>query len=247
MQRSSDPDYVLVELDAVQLEFYVAVGLSGDKRGLADINNPDFDVHLQTLSILSGKSYAELLAAYRSGDKKVEAQRTAAKPSTFKPLYGGEKGTAKEEKYFKWFRQHYAGIYDMQCGWLRQAEATGKVSMPTGMEFFWPDLEYKHGTAFRKGKPIKASVFNYPIQYLATGEIIPLALMGVYNKTSKLRVRITNTVHDSIFAEVHRSDLEQYKAACCAVFSEIDIMLKTRYNVNWTLPIKCEFKTIGGK
>ena len=74
---------VVCEADAPQLEFRVAAFLGNDARAKKDISE-GFDVHQATADTLG-------------------VSRQNAKAFTFKPLFGGNSGTPREKKYYKYF------------------------------------------------------------------------------------------------------------------------------------------------
>lgn len=217
-----DKDYVYVEADGMQLEFVVAAYLGQDSVAIANIRDPNFDAHIQTATVMHDPSfegeidpdmYSSLLQRKREGDKEVKGWRQDAKPDTFKPLYGGTKGTPLQERYYQWFQNNYAELYATQESWVNEVLGTGRMVTPWGMRFYWDYYMTPNGTPMdkRKHKSIVPAIFNYAVQSLATAEIIPIALVYLYHKVKAagLRVKFVNTVHDSVNAEVHKDDLEQ--------------------------------------
>lgn len=254
LQKSRDPDYYITSADASQLEFRVAAFLGQDAIAMADLRRPDFDAHIQTLTVMLSGSwdqalYDSLFARWKAGDKEVKLQRasnTLTKSHTFKPLYGGEKGSGVEMAYYAWFREHYSGISATQDKWLATVEETGELRTLTGLTFFWDDIEHRRdGVAIdsKTGRPIRPSVCNYPVQYLATGEIVLIALICLWRRVqrAKLRVRFTNTVHDNIDAEVHKDDMEAYKEAVSKAFTtDVFAYLKAVYGIDFNTPLGYE-------
>lgn len=264
-QVSGDPDYDISDADGKQLEFRGAVELSGDAKGLADILNPAFDAHLQTLTVMlngvfSADVYADLLARYRAGDKEVKWQRNdnkLCKSHTYKPLFGGERGTKVQEAYYKWFRENYSGITE-ECGrWLKEVESCSELHTRTGFIFRY-DVGWRErkkylrgrqvGTEMvalnaRTGKLLKPSVFNHPVQQFATGECIPIAVVCLYYrvKLTRIRARLTNTVHDSVSGKVHKEDGPQWCEAVRGAFTEdTDRWLSECYGIDLIVPLGCE-------
>ena len=243
----SDPDYLMVEADGSQLEFRVAAYLGQDKQAMHDIADPDFDIHIQTAATMHERDYNELLAAFRAGDKAVAELRTDAKPDTFKPLYGGSQGTPEQERYYRAFRDIYRDLFHTQEGWVSQVLGSGKLVTPWGLRFYWDYYIDDTGTAKGKDnhKPISQAIFNYPVQSLATAEIIPIALIALFRRcrARSLRVRFVNTVHDSVVAEVHKADLEQYKQVVVKAFTtDVYMYLQDVYGMAFNVPLGCEIK-----
>lgn len=240
-----DTDYVMVESDGSQLEFRVAAFLGQDSRAIADIRNPDFDAHVQSASIMNSRDYAELLAEYRAGSKKAKELRRIAKTDTFKPLYGGSQGTPEQEEYYRWFQSNYGELYATQEGWVSDVLATGKLVTPWGLRFYWDFYLSQSGTPMdrKEHKSIKPSIFNYPVQSLATAEIIPIAMFYLHYRCKRagLRVTLVNTVHDSIVAEVHKEDLTKYTELVKQAFTDdVYRYLRRVYGMEFNVPMGCE-------
>jgi hypothetical protein len=206
------------DIDGAQLEFRAAAFLGNDAQAKADIDNPRFDAHIQTLTFMlnggvwSQEKYDDLLDRYRAGDKDIKHQRAdnaLCKSHTFKPLFDGSRGTPEQEAYYEWFKKKYHGIASACKANLELVERGKCVRVCGGMEFRW-NVEHRNGRCYNKvsGKPVSPSVYNYWIQYFATGEMIPLALIYLFYRirTHKLRARLTNTVHDSATGYVHKED-----------------------------------------
>lgn len=249
-----DPDYVYVEADGAQLEFVVAAFLGQDRVAIADIRNPRFDAHIQTATVMRDPNfdgeinrelYNELLEKKKAGDKEVKEWRQDAKPRTFKPLYGGTQGTELEMRYYQWFQQNYAELYGTQESWVSEVLSTGKLKLPWGMRFYWDFYLNANGTPMdrREHKSIVPAIFNYPVQSLATAEIIPIALVHLYHRVKKagLRVLFVNTVHDSVNAEVHKDDVEKYIELVHKSFTfDVYRYLHQVYGLKFNVPLGCE-------
>ena len=243
--RSRDPDYFFTEADAAQLEFRVAVDLTGDPQGHKDIRDPKFDAHVQSAAVIFDKDYAELFEAAKvKGEKWAKLLRQDAKPDTFKPLYGGTKGTPEQERYYHYFQhERYPAMYAVQEGWLNQVLSDGKLVTPWGMRFYWKFKVDKRGTAMYGGKPIGPKVFNYPVQSFATAEIVPIAIIHLFYRCKKdgLRVIFNNTVHDSVLAEVHKEDFDRYKEHVIEAFTtDVYKYLERVYRYKFSIPLGCE-------
>ena len=255
---SLDPDWYLTSGDMSQLEFNTAVFLAQDLQGMQDVRDPDFDAHIQTCTVMHDSEYDgtinrelynDLLTKRRAGDKEVDLWRTDAKPHTFKPLYGGETGDERETRYYKWFFEHYAGLREageralaiVESG---DEEGVGSFKTITGLEFKW-NYYYRNETPMdrRRHKPIKPAVYNYRVQYFATGEIVLIGLIHLYYRCRKagLRVRLCNTVHDDVWAFVHKEDMEAYKKLFGNCFThDVFKYLKKVYDIDFNVPLGIE-------
>jgi DNA polymerase I-like protein with 3'-5' exonuclease and polymerase domains len=210
--------YKIAECDSAQLEFRVAVFLGDDPQGRQDIADPDFDAHCTSAAVMNNVPYKKFLNQYRSGDSDYKKLRTMAKPDTFKPLYGGERGTPAQEKWYKEFQSRYSGVYSTQEDWLQEVHQDGSLRLPWGMTFKWKTKMNRRGLLLDSttNRPVRPQVFNYPVQSLATAEIVPIAITALYKRCKAVGLRATfvNTIHDSVIAYVHEDDVEVYQTLC---------------------------------
>src|SRR3990167_8767902 len=165
--------WLIGEADAAQLEFRVAVFYGQDEQGFDDIAN-SFDVHSYTASIIG-------------------CSRQDAKSHTFKPLYGGTSGSQNEQRYYRVFKEKYPGIAKWQDRLIQEALVNKKIILGTGQRFYYPHLKYTKNGYITDNQKVR----NYPVQYLATAEIIPIALVFAFYmlKASNAKSFIINTVH----------------------------------------------------
>lgn len=255
---SLDPDYYFSSGDMSSLEFNVAVFLAQDKQGMSDVRDPNFDPHIQTATVMHDSNYdgtinrelyEELRSRRKHGDKEVDAWRTDAKTHTFKPLYGGEKGDEREERYYKWFFEHYSGLREAGESALAAVESgdeegKGSFKTITGLTFRW-NFYYRNDVAIdaKRHKPIKPAVYNYRVQYFATGEIVLIGLIHLYYRCKKqgLRVKLCNTVHDDVWAYVHKDDMERYKELFGHCFThDVFRYLRKVYGIEFNVPLGIE-------
>lgn len=207
---------VICEADAPQLEFRVAAFLGNDARAKADICS-GADIHAATASTLG-------------------VSRQNAKAFTFKPLYGGTKGTPRERKYYQYFRERYDGIYRTQSAWTMEVVRTKSLTTATGLRFYWPDTEItKSGYVTNT-----TSIFNYAIQSLATADIMPLVLVLIWHRVSALGdgATVVNTIHDSIISEVSPNTLDAYTRILIECFTkDIYELLRGIYGIEFDVPL----------
>lgn len=215
-------DYYVAESDAKQLEFRVACDMARDVQGLQDISD-GVDVHSKTASV-------------------TKLSRTASKPWTFKPLYGGTSGPPHIRKYFKYFRNRYPEVAKLQEGWSLSAIRSKEVVMPTGYRFYFPNARFddRGGIAW----PERGNVYNYPVQYFATGEIVPIwvLLLWHYLREHKCRTFLINTIHDSVIAEVHKDEVELYEELVVKSMEEVREYVKGLYDYEIVIPLECDTK-----
>lgn len=226
--RANEQGRVLVEVDGAQLEFRVAGQLGADARVLQDVES-GADIHRFTASVLGHKPEAEV----------TDKERTAAKSHSFKPLYGGNSGTKRELEYYKAFREKYAGVFNTQTGWTHEVLNTGKLRIASGLVFYWPGTKMSHD-GYIDNTP---SIFNYPVQSFATADIIPVSLAYTFWGAKDLDVKIVNTVHDSVVADVDEDDVEAYREVVKdAWLDKTYAYLEKVYGITMAVPLAIEMK-----
>jgi len=216
--------WLMGEVDGAQLEFRIAAWYGQDEVATEDIKN-GFDVHQYTSDTITA-----------AGQK---TDRQGAKAHTFKPLFGGSSGTKAEQAYYKAFRAKYPGIDAAQNAWITEVLKTKQLVLPTGMVFYWPSTKMD-----RSGYVTNTTaISNYPIQYLATGEIIPIAVTYLWHRMTakKMESKIVNTIHDSAIAEIHPQEAELYEELAVQSFtSDVYKYLLDVYNIDFNVPLEAE-------
>ena len=160
----------ILQADYSQLEFRIAAQLCGDETMIADIMKGS-DVHKYTASIIFDKDEKDV----------TKDERTMAKAHTFKPLYGGTHGTPSEMAYYRDFMDKYPRLAKWHEDLQAEAITEGSVTLYTGQQFAFPGTERLASGAASNAPAIK----NYPVQGLAGGCIMPLALIRLQSAFSK--------------------------------------------------------------
>jgi DNA polymerase I-like protein with 3'-5' exonuclease and polymerase domains len=215
------------EGDAAQLEFRVAAFLGQDERAIHDIL-AKVDVHSFTSQTLT--------------DAGQPTDRQNAKKHTFKPLYGGSSGTKAEQTYYEAFKSKYPGIVDAQEEWKTTVEKTKQLTTATGLIFYWPDTKWE-GSAKRPYLKNTTSICNFPVQSLATADIVPVALVICWYmmRAKGMKSFVINTIHDSVVAEVAPGEEEEFKECIEYSFTEgVVNYLKVVYNIDFNVPLETE-------
>ena len=219
--QSSSEEWRIGERDYAQLEFRVAAFLGQDKQAIQDIEQGT-DVHSVTAGIIG-------------------VSRQEAKSRTFKPLYGGTTGTRKEQEYYEYFKQHYNGVATTQQGWSYEVLKKKELTTVTGLKFYWPDTTMT-GTGYITNT---SSIYNYPVQSLATAEIVPIAVTYMWYRMqdAELRSFIINTVHDSVITEEIAEEEDAIKEIAERAFID-DVLsyLDKVYNIDFNVPLAIEHK-----
>jgi DNA polymerase I len=226
------------ERDAAQLEFRVAAELGNDEVAKASILNKE-DVHGYTASIIFTKIWNKVKDDKES--KKREEIRTESKAHTFKPLFGGTSGTKEEQRYYAAFKEKYHQLAAEQDAWVNTALIEKKYRMCTGLIFYYPDVKMT-ATGYIQGN---TNVRNYPIQNLATAEIIPIGVTMLWHniKRMKLNTIIINTVHDSIITDEDPTETEVLNELTSRIFkNDVIHYLKQVYNITFSIPLEIDNK-----
>lgn len=223
---AKNPGWLIGEADGANLEFRVAGFLGQDEYIYADIVNA-VDVHAFTSLVLTE-------AGQPTG-------RQDAKTHTFKPLYGGNSGTAAEKAYYKAFREKYWPTYNEQEDWVHQVLKTKKLRTAWGLWFYWPTTRVTNSGYIEN----TSSIFNYPVQSLATAEIIPIAVVFFWHliRAHEAKMVLVNTVHDSIVAELPPEEQQLFKDLATEALTHcVYKYIRDVYDIKFNFPLGCGIK-----
>lgn len=215
------------EVDFAQLEFRAAVHLAGDVRGREDILN-GIDIHSQTARTIT--------------EAGQPIGRQDAKSRTFKPLYGGVTGTDAEREYYKKFlKEYYTGIGEWHKCLQEEALATRMITLPTGRQYIFPDVE----RAWHGGATKYTQIVNFPVQGFATADIVPLALIRLEREFTNrnLRSLLVLTVHDSILVDTHPDETGIVVELLSKLGQYAEEELVSRYGITMFVPLAVDVKT----
>lgn len=233
VMSARNPGWDMAEADGSQLEFRVAAFLGQCPVATQAIVN-NLDVHADTASIINGIDKDEYLRLLEAHDPRAKAMRQDSKQDTFKPLYGGQSGTAEQVAYYNWFKGHYTGIADAQQNWIDQALTRKSVTMIHGFTFFFPGTRMNGSGYVSNSTNIK----NYPVQHFATAEIIPIAIVYIWHLMRQMESFLVNTVHDSVIAELHPDEHEEFRECSKYAFTYLVYhYLKEVYDVEFNVPL----------
>ena len=226
--------WLMGERDAAQLEFRVAAELGEDDVARRAVLDGE-DVHADTAQVIYGSE---------PGDADFSEKRGKSKADTFKPLYGGTSGTPEQQEYYQFFKDKYNGIASAQDSWVESALNHGTFTCPSGLTFYYPDLRMTK-SGYVEGN---TNVRNYPIQYTATGEIIPIGVTYVWHCMKDLEMGsiLVNTIHDSIITEEDPDETEKLDEITTHAFSEhVPKYLRDVYGYTFELPLLIESEQAG--
>ena len=198
--------------------------MSDDPVGRKEIEE-GFDVHAYTAKVLT-----------EAGQM---TSRQDAKARTFRPLYGGTKGSTAEVQYNNSFMDKYKGIASWHKKLQEEAIANKSITTITGRQFAFPNVQ-----RLRNGSTEATKIKNYPVQSGATADIVPLACVLFHNslKQLNLKSKFINTVHDSIVVDIHPDEID---IVCSTLYRDmmgvVDV-LKNKFNLTLDVPMEVELK-----
>ena len=210
----------ILEADYGQLEFRVAGYLANDPQVYHDVENKT-DVHTVTAEIIG-------------------CSRQDAKAHTFKPLYGGTTGTPDQQRYYRTFKDKYAGVTDWHEKLQRDAVEKGFITLPSGRQYAFPGTTWTDwGTATNR-----TAICNYPVQGFATGDLLPIALVYLSKsmKSKKVKSVICNTVHDSIVLDIFPGEEDTCTNLVVEAMMSLPEECRRRYGMEYDMPISVEVK-----
>jgi len=228
--RARYPGWYIAEGDGRGMEFRTGVHLGRDPVGGDDIRSKK-DVHRATASFFVRKPE----------DRVTKAERQAAKPETFRPMYYSFGQTPEQKEYAKYFHERYKGIFDTQTAWIYEVLKNKKLVTEWGLIFYWPDCKMSKSGYIK----YSTNIANYPISCLATGEIIPIGLVHCwhYIRALKLHSFLVNTIHDSVVGEVPEHETEIFRDIVNrALTHDTFRYLERVYNLHMTVPLGVEMK-----
>ena len=224
-------DFIVVP-DLSQLEWRVAAHLSRDEQMMHEIATGT-DAHLDN-------------AIKFFGDAKF---RQDAKIFTFRMIYGGSAysfymdpkmpnfSKKKWEGIVNAFYQKYQGLKLWQDKNVNHVFKHGCLISPTGRILKFRKVESWDGTMQYKPTHIK----NYPVQSLATADIMPLAMSTIYRKIhDNFKSLIIGQVHDSLVFDSPKEEVRPLSELCVDVFEDLPNLIKKTWGFDFIVPLTGE-------
>ena len=217
----------ILEADFAQLEFRVAALLSQDKVAMEEVST-GFDVHSYTAQIIT--------------EAGQPMSRQEAKAHTFAPLYGatGFGRTKAEAEYYTHFMDKYKGIARWHKKLGDEAINLGRIKIPSGRQYAFPDVERR-----ASGTPTHFTMIkNYPVQGFATGDIVPIVLLEIESRleSNSLKSTLVNTVHDSVVLDVHPLEEDAVLGIIKDVNDNLKKIIERHYDIEVNVPMLLESK-----
>ena len=204
----------IVEVDFNQLEVVALAHVTGDVQLIGDISS-GADIHSEL--------YKGMFGRYPTKE-----ERKPFKSRTFQLIYGaGAKAISKQagcsldeaKKFIEVFYHRYPGVagwhrdfavkvetestYEFDDEGFREKVKTFVLKTETGRRFAFKEYHDDSTWSARSYTFSPTELKNYPIQGLATGDIVPM-MLGIIFARLKGRddVKMVNTIHDSLMFDV---------------------------------------------
>lgn len=219
---------MLIKIDAQQLEWRVAVWLSGDETGIREIRNKD-DIHENnrvafTLPTrLISKKYL-FRTIFRGSGYSFSRDPAFTHVST-DPDYWDDIGVK--------FYTKYNGLDKWHQTLSREVAAGRPIIGPTGR--YWKILPLPDGK-------LPWTVFtNYPVQ--GTGaDIMKVARISLWNRIRSMRLRtcLVSTVHDDLKLDSPEEEVDTVVKTALQVFDDLPLNFKKLFNIDLPIPFPGE-------
>jgi len=228
----------ILSADLSQIEWRAAAFLSQDPVMLDEIYN-GFDPHRDNAIHIFGAD---------PDNADFDHIRTIAKICSFRLLYGGAAYgfylDAKMPNYSlkRWkeivelFYEKYPVLKKWQDENIRAVyKNEGTLKLFTGRQF---RIESDEGGYFER------QIKNFPVQALATADIMPLAMTVIFRRYKKmhLKSKIIAQVHDSLIWDVVEDEIEVVAQLCINVFKSLPNLIERFWGVKFNVPLTGEIE-----
>jgi DNA polymerase-1 len=137
-----------------------------------------------------------------------------------------------KEKYFghsAWVTKNVQAVY----------RNSGVLTNPTGRLFKFDTIEGRAGKEYRLPQ-----IANYPVQSLATADIIPLAMYHIHRRLRHLRPNafMCNEVHDSIMYDTRKEHINEIADTMLGVFESLPKLIEDWFGFSFNVPMSGEIK-----
>ena len=235
---SRHKDWLFGEIDFAQFEFRAGVSLANDQQGIIDIQDPNFDIH-----VFSANQIFKLGLSKFDKKQIPSALRTESKKESFGPMYGKTSGSPAQKAYQQAWKERYKELYAMQEGWCWKVLADKKLTLPTGMIFYWPNVSIDEGYGGKTYIRPKTEIYNHPIQYFATSEGSTAGIVSLWHRMKSLNTKsfLVNTKHDSVEMEIHPEEKELMEVLSMEAFEkDVAKLFQSLYNYTWLVSLASE-------
>ncbi len=141
-------------------------------------------------------------------------------------------------RWYEEFKRRYPDLAQKQLGWVYEVLEHKYLTTPWGMRYYWPNIRMSSSGYINNA----SAIYNYPIQALATAEIIPIAITYFWHMVraeglDEVIIPI-NTVHDSLVCEIHPGNVQDFRRIATAAFGpRVLEYLRTVYGMDFDVPL----------
>ena len=227
---------MILDCDLSGLEWRVAAFLSQDKIMMQEIID-GCDAHSDN---------AEQILKDRS-------RRQDAKVVSFRSIYGGSPYAFFMDPNMpnfsldEWteimgrFWEKYKGLHSQHRTWIRTVYAQGYIKNPTGRILTFHKVRKSDGSIGYSN----TQAVNYPVQSLATADIVPLAIVVANKRLRKAGIPFDfiNAVHDSLVYDCPtEKSTEDTAKVVLGVFRDLPKLIKAYFGFDFNVPLDGEAK-----
>lgn len=225
---------MLVIGDFKSLELNTCFYLSQDQIGIAELGNPDIDLHLDNQ------------AKFGLPEKRI------AKFFVFRLIFGGTAAAYCYDPDFNWisdkqkywqnvidaFYLKYQGVKAWHERLVLEAMETGRVVIPTGRFFSYIPYENMGELVWPR-----TTILNYPVQGLGADlMVLARVLMAAELKRKGLTAKIVCTVHDSLLYDCPKREVEDIAKVFFKVWRYIPKAFEKTFGVPYNVLCRVEVK-----
>ena len=225
---------MLLQCDASQLEWRVALELSNEIVGIKEIiNGEDTHANNQHAFDLPSRLIAKIFlfrTIFRGS-----GWAFANDPDFMHVSCDARFWDALNEKFYK----KYAALDKQHKVWMALVSAGKDITGPLGRSWH---LDMTRDYKGELKLPLNQLV-NLPVQ--GTGaDIMAIARISAYKRIKKAGIPcdFISTVHDSIVVDTHVACLPQLASIFDAVFADLPMNIKAMFGYEWKCPMACESK-----
>ena len=240
---------LIVEVDFNQLEVVALAHVTRDKQLIKDIS-VGTDIHSALYNQMFGRM-------------PTKEERKPFKSRTFQLIYGaGAKAISKQagcsldeaKKFIEVFYNRYpsvaswhknfatsvdhGAVYLMGDDGLKEKFRTYVHQTETGRKFVFKEYYSDSDWSSRMYNFSPTELKNYPIQGLATGDVVPLMLGVIFRKFKDMEgVKLVNTIHDSVMFDVTKEAAVEFILDIQEVFKDTDKYFREAFKVPLALKL----------
>jgi DNA polymerase I-like protein with 3'-5' exonuclease and polymerase domains len=146
------------------------------------------------------------------------------------------------EQIVEAFYEKYSALKRWQDENYKLVIRQGFLVNPTGRILTFHKHQKENGGVMYN----KAEVCNYPVQSLATADIVPLAMVVISRRIQKEglsnEVKLINQVHDSIILDLPKKYLDTVAKICYNTFQELPKLITQYFGFEFNVPLTGEIK-----